>query len=166
MGETAGPPRVERATVDSVALLVDLTDEFHGEAGYRLDRRSAAAAFATILADPGLGMVWIAYDGGEPAGHAVLTYRFGMEHFGLEGWVDDLFVRPAHRRRGHAGRLLAAVREECLSRRARTMHVVVSRANEPAISLYRESGFMEPLDDRTILTAALPPSAPPAAGGE
>jgi len=165
MSEYSGPRRVKRATIDAVPLLVDLMEEFHGEAGYPLERRSAATAFSTLLADPALGAVWIGYDGDDPAAHAVLTYRFGMEFFGLEGWVDDLFVRPAHRRRGHAARLLAAARAECERGGVHAMHVIVERGNAAALSLYRAFGFVEHTNDRTTLSATLPAAAPPAECG-
>ena len=93
---------VRRATAADVDVLVDLMREFYAEAGFPLDEAWAASAFARLLDDSSLGAAWIMSVDGEAAGHAVLTVRFAMEFGGLSGYIDDLFVRTHHRRRGAA----------------------------------------------------------------
>ena len=74
--------------------------EFYAESGYDLNHAQATAAFQAILADEGLGHVWLIQDGELAVGHVVVTYRFGMEYSGLIACIDDLYVMPAHRNKG------------------------------------------------------------------
>src|SRR5215831_5879866 len=97
---------IARAGVGDVDALLALMHDFYAESGFALDRAVHEAAFIQLLSNPALGAVWIARHDGVPAGHVVLTVRFTMEHAGLSGYVDDLYVRPEFRRRGIGRQLL------------------------------------------------------------
>jgi ribosomal protein S18 acetylase RimI-like enzyme len=76
-----------------------------------------------------------------------------MEYGGRGGFVDDLFVREAHRRSGLGRAAMAAVLEECRQRNIRALHLEVDRANSAAKALYRDLGFAD--HDRQLLTLNL-----------
>lgn len=59
-------------------------------------------------------------------------------------WLEDLYVRPAHRGRGHGRALLEDLRARCEGR----VEWSVLDWNEPAISFYRRLGA-RPLDGWT-----------------
>ena len=71
------------------------------------------------------------------AAHA-LWYRTFSTFMGKTGiWLEDLYVRPEHRRQGHAGALMAHLRE--LDRRSR--RVGGARVERrPAIDFYQRLG--------------------------
>src|SRR5690242_12704955 len=112
-------PLVRRATPADVGALVQLMHEFYAESGYPLDRQWAASSFLQLLSEPSLGCSWLVYREAEPVGHAVLTLRYTMEHGGLGGYVDDLFVRARCRRLGAARAILGALFAECHARGCR-----------------------------------------------
>src|SRR6476620_11288783 len=97
---------VRVAAAEDAGPLVRLMEEFYAESGYPLDASCATASFATLLSKPDWGRIWLAHAREQPVGHAVLSVRYTMEHGGLSGYVDDLFVRPSFRRRGVAHALL------------------------------------------------------------
>lgn len=75
-------------------------------------------------------------DDGQVAGFA-LWYPTFSTFLGRRGvWLEDLFVRPAHRRAGHGRALLQRVRELTDGR----VEWAVLDWNEPAIALYRSVG--------------------------
>jgi hypothetical protein len=86
------------------------------------------------------GAIWVILVDGEPVGHVVLSVRYAMEFGGLIGYIDDLFVRVEHRRRG------------CLS-----LHVEVDPANAPAIGVYRRFGMAPGTNSRLQLKTMLMP---------
>jgi len=47
-------------------------------------------------------------DDGSVAGHALWYPTFSTFKGKTGIWLEDLYVRPAHRRQGHAGALMAA----------------------------------------------------------
>jgi GNAT superfamily N-acetyltransferase len=145
------------ARPDDVPALVALMAEFYAESGYPLPAAAAARTFAALLDDPRLGRVWLLEADGEPAGYVVLTVAFSMEYGGLRGFVDDLFVRPAHRRRGLAAAGLAAVRgaAEALGVRALLVETGEGDHHAAARRLYARAGFAD--SGRLLLTAPLAP---------
>ena len=148
--------RVRQARAADVPTLVELMREFYGEAGFPLPSAPAAHAFAALLGDPRLGGVWIAEDGSEIVGHAVLALCFSMEYGGIRGVVDDLYVRPAARGRGAGAALLATLRSAAATLGLRALHVEVGPENEIARRLYARAGYV----DGGHLTLALPLAAP------
>jgi GNAT superfamily N-acetyltransferase len=61
---------------------------------------SASNSLSALVSDDAKGDVWIAFRDDEPAGYAVLIIRHSMEYGGPDAFIDDLYVRPAHRRQG------------------------------------------------------------------
>jgi ribosomal protein S18 acetylase RimI-like enzyme len=144
--------QIARAGLDDIDLLLALMHDFYAESGFALDRPPHDRAFRQLLANPALGAVWIARHKGAPAGHVVLAVRFTMEHAGLSGYVDDLYVRPQFRRLGIGRRLLDAVTSECRSRGCRSLQVEVASDNLPALALYAACG-VHPLTDGRVLAS-------------
>lgn len=134
---------VREATPADVPTLVSLMTEFYAESAFPLPAEPAKRAFEALLASPALGRVWIMECDGEPGGHVVLTFEFSMEYGGLRGFVDDLFVRPAYRRRGLAAAGLAEVRRACVSMGVRALLVEVGPDNHAAQRAYRGIGLTE-----------------------
>jgi chorismate mutase/GNAT superfamily N-acetyltransferase len=73
--------------------------------------------------------VWLAELGGAPVGYARMT----------PSWLDDLYVAPAHARRGIGSALLDLVK----ARRAEGFCLWVFEMNAPARAFYRHHGLVE-----------------------
>ncbi len=131
------------ATPEDVPALVDLMAEFYAESGVPMDRGEAAASFGRLLSEPSRGAVWLLEAEENLAGYVVLCVGFSLEYGGLDVFVDDLFVRPAYRRRGLGRAGLAALLDECRRRGVRAVHLEVARDNEAAHALYRRVGFRD-----------------------
>jgi len=70
------------------------------------------------------------------AGHA-LWYRTFSTFLGKSGiWLEDLYIRPGHRRRGLASALLAHLREQTDGR----LEWEVLEWNAPAVDFYQRLG--------------------------
>ena len=75
-------------------------------------------------------------DDGSIVGHA-LWFRTFSTFMGKSGiWLEDLYVRPDHRRQGHAGSLMADLR----SRTEGRVEWEVLEWNEEAIDFYQRLG--------------------------
>jgi GNAT superfamily N-acetyltransferase len=144
---------VREAHAGDVPQLVALMTEFYAEAGYGLPGAAAARTFNHLLGDARLGRIWLLEDGGAPAGYVVLTLGFSMEYGGLRGFVDDLYVRAAHRRRGLATAGLAELRRTAEALGVRALLVEVGPENDTARRVYARSGFAD--SGRLLLAQAL-----------
>ncbi len=144
---------VRDATPSDRALLVELMAEFYAESGYPLNRQRAEVAFSELLADPGLGRVWLIEDSPGPVGYVVLTLGYSMEYGGRDAFVDDLFIRQGFRGKGSGTLALHSVRAACRDLGIRALHLEVGRENGAAQALYRRAGFKD--TDRQLLTLRL-----------
>lgn len=148
------PLEIRQATSADIAVLVDLMADFYAEADFALDRDWAARSFAALLADPQRNAAWIAWLGGKPVGHAVLCARHSMEFGGLDGSIDDLYVRPTARRRGIARALLERLIAHARAQGVLALHVEVAPTNAAAQAIYAAHG-LRTTSDRQHLVARL-----------
>jgi len=142
---------VRSAAKNDIPVLVELMREFYAESKYSLDGDWAVRSFNQLLHSADRGAAWISFLGSDPAGYVVLTTRHSMEFGGLDGFVDDLFVRPAFRRHGVGTSLLTELFRECSKRRVLAAHIVLGSDNAPGQALCRRFGLSN--NERQLFTA-------------
>jgi ribosomal protein S18 acetylase RimI-like enzyme len=140
MNASVSARQAERA---DIPRLVELMREFYRESSYALDETWATAAFERLLGEPAFGAVWLVEDRDVPIGHVVLAVHFSMEFGGLCGAIDDLYVKPAYRRRGAGSAAIEAVIAECRRRGCRALSVEVGTDNRAARALYEKFGLVK-----------------------
>jgi ribosomal-protein-alanine N-acetyltransferase len=84
----------------------------------------------------GQGFYLVAWEDGEPLGHAYVASTDPPE-------LQDVSVRPEHRRRGVASALTSAAEREAGARGSDRLRLTVSIDNEPARALYRSLGYAD-----------------------
>ena len=116
---------LELAEYEKLADQVKATDELMGKALF--GERPAAEAV-------------IAECDGEPAGYALFFPTFST-FLAIQGvWLEDLFVRPSHRRKGLGRLLLAAVAARTRERGGERLEWAALDWNELALDFYRGLG--------------------------
>ncbi len=103
---------------------------------HEVDADEAAIA-AALFAEAPRVFCDIAEWAGEPAGFALWFYSFSTFR-GRHGiYLEDLFVRPAHRGQGIGKALLAALARRCVAEGLPRLEWSVLDWNEPALEFYR-----------------------------
>ena len=82
----------------------------------------------------------MAEEAGEPVGFALFFYSYSTFGVCPKLYLEDLFVRPAHRGGGHGRALLTALAARAVERGCGRMEWSVLDWNEPAIGFYRRIG--------------------------
>jgi ribosomal protein S18 acetylase RimI-like enzyme len=141
----AAPPDLE--------AVLALHRDFFAEDGYAFDAEESRRNLARLLAEPGLGRVFVLEEAGSLAGYLVLTFGFSLEFGGRDALVDELYVAPGQRGRGLGTQALAAAEAACRGLEIRTVHLVVERHKAGARELYRRLGFVAP--ERDVMTKRL-----------
>lgn len=102
-----------------------------------------AEDFAAALSGPNPRVfAVIAEADGEPAGFALWFYTFST-FTGRPGiYLEDLYVRPAFRRRGVARSLLTALARRCVAEGLGRFEWAALKWNAPAIAFYESLGAM------------------------
>lgn len=137
------PPgtRIRPATPGDVATLLEL---IHGLAEYeRLGHQVEATAdrlAAALFGDRPVAEAVLAEVDGEAVGFALFFTNFST-FLGLPGlYLEDLFVRPGHRGRGHGRALLRHLAALAKARGCGRFEWSVLDWNEPAQRFYRAHG--------------------------
>jgi GNAT superfamily N-acetyltransferase len=124
----------ELAMYEGLAEEVDATEE---------------ALAASLFCDRPRVFADLAEWAGEPAGFALWFYNFSTFR-GRHGiYLEDLFVRPDHRRRGVGRALLGNLARRCVREGLPRLEWWVLDWNEPSLAFYRSLGAV-PMDAWTV----------------
>ena len=99
------------------------------------------AAVEGLVTDERRGALVLAWEGETPVGLAVLATTWTLEHGGLVGWLDELYVRPARRSRGIGTALLERTCALAHERGCLALELEVDAAHGRAARLYERAGF-------------------------
>ena len=143
--------RVTIAGKEDVGALSMLMRAFYSEFGFPLEDTRARSAFLELLRKPSWGAVWLACVKGTPVGYIVLSLRYTMETGSLSGYIDDLFVKSEHRRKGIARALLTELVDTCEKRGCQVLFVEANETSSSAMAFYSSFGLKRLEDGRVML---------------
>jgi GNAT superfamily N-acetyltransferase len=141
---------IDPVTPADVPLVLEL---IRGLAEYEHEpdavKTTPALLHAALFGQPPAAEAVIARADGVVAGFALWFQTFST-WTGVPGlWLEDLFVKPEHRRRGVGRALLTHLAKLCRERRYGRLEWSVLDWNQPAIEFYRALGAVA-MDDWTI----------------
>ena len=142
---TLRPPRGEDA-----ATIAALIRELAAYERLEHEVEGTPADFERHLFGPEpVAAVILAEVAGEPVGFALYFANFSTFRARPGVYLEDLFVRPAHRGRGIGRALIAAVAQVAVARGAGRLEWAVLNWNTPAIDFYRTLGA-RPMTEWTV----------------
>ena len=94
-----------------------------------------------VLADPVRGLYFLAEDGGEVVGQTMVTTEWSDWRNGWIWWIQSVYVRPAHRRRGVFRALFEHVHRSARDAGVVGLRLYVERANHVARQTYASMGL-------------------------
>lgn len=107
-----------------------------------------------MLAGSPYGAIYLIGPSRAPIGYIVVTFGWSVEFGGMDGFVDELYIRPAVRGRGIATEVLTALPKALSGAGLRAIHLEVERDNETAQRLYLRNRF-EPRDQYILMSKRL-----------
>jgi GNAT superfamily N-acetyltransferase len=127
-------PAVEADVPELVAMIRELAEYEHLAESVKITEDDLAR---TLFGPDSVVFDSVIEDGnGGLAAHA-LWYRTFSTFLGQTGiWLEDIYVRPDHRRQGHASALLRHLREQTEGR----LEWEVLEWNQPALDFYQRLG--------------------------
>jgi GNAT superfamily N-acetyltransferase len=136
------PPGVELRPLgrDDLRMAVAMARELHGHPPLD-DAKALRSRLVTLINSVDVAP-FLAVEAGQPVGLGILQFRRRLNFATFEGWISDLFVREAARRRGVGRALLEALVAEW---RLRGSHRLQARApaDVPAAAALFASAAME-----------------------
>lgn len=131
----ATPDDADTITANNLAMATE-------SEGRRLDRAVVASGVRRALADPALGVYYLALRAGRVVGQLMITTEFSDWRDGVFWWIQSVYVHPAARRSG----VYRALHEHVAAEARTAEHVCglrlyVERGNTSARQVYEKLGL-------------------------
>jgi GNAT superfamily N-acetyltransferase len=127
------------ADIADVASLVERYWAFESIDGF--DRAFVGNLLADLLADSGRGACWVAEAADSVCGYLLAVYVFSLEHGGMMGEIDELFVLPAYRSAGTGSALVRAAERGMVQAGIVRVQLQLGVRNERGRVFYDRHGF-------------------------
>ena len=137
------------AQPEDLDRVVALVTAFHAETGISQDDAARRTGLAPLLDGIPHGAVYLIGPSRAPIGYVIVTFGWSVEFGGLDGFIDEIYVRPAVRGRGIASEVLISLPAALAEAGLKALHLEVDRADDPSQRLYARAGFK--LRDRFAL---------------
>jgi len=133
--------RLHLAGPDDIDRLLPMVAAYHAHEGIATDEAHRRSALVPLLDGSPHGAVWLIGMARAPVGYIVVTFGWSVELGGMEGFVDEFFIREAVRGRGMGSEVLASLLPELTRAGLRALHLEVATGNAGALRLYERHGF-------------------------
>ncbi|HEY9038640.1 MAG TPA: GNAT family N-acetyltransferase [Roseovarius sp.] len=137
-----------------IDTILPLIAAFHAETGIAQDDATRRAAVAPLLDGSPHGAIYIAGPARAPIGYAVISFGWSLEFGGLDGILDEIYIRPGVRGRGIGSDMLSALPRALAGAGLRMLHLEAARNDARARSFYQRMHFT-PRDDYVLMSRKL-----------
>lgn len=121
--------------------LLPLVAAFHAEEGIALTDAAREQAVLPLLDGIPHGSAYLIGPPRAPIGYVIVTFGWSVEFGGLDGFIDELYVRPGVRGRGIATEVLLSLPRALADAGLRALHLEVRTNNPSAQGIYAKAGF-------------------------
>ncbi len=134
--------RIRRAQRSDLETIVEFNARLAQQSeGVHLDRARLRSGVENLLRDERRGFYLLAESDGSPLGQLGLTFEWSDWRNGVFWWLQSVYVRPEHRRRGVLRALYARVLELAAGGGVCGVRLYVEKNNRAAQSAYRRLGL-------------------------
>ncbi len=121
--------------------LVPLVVAFHEEKGFGSTEDLIHDAVMPLLEGSPHGAIWLIGPRIAPVGYICVSFGWSLELGGLDGMVDEFYIRKAVRGRGMGTEALITLMKALQSSGVRALSLEVDRQNARVQGLYQRAGF-------------------------
>lgn len=142
------------AKPNDAAKLLPLVAAFHAEMGFDSDPDHQRDALMPLLEGSPYGAVWLIGPRLSPVGFITICFTWSVEYGGLDAFVDEIYIRPAVRRRGMGAEALNAMTTTLKQSGVHALHLEVDRDDQKTQEFYRRARFA-PRDRYMLMSQVL-----------
>lgn len=135
------------ARPDDLERLLPLVAACHAEIGIVQDDSLRRAALVPVLEGNPHAAVYLIGPRRTPIGYVMLSFGWSLEFAGLDGTVDEIYIRPTVRRRGIGTEVMSALPRALAGAGLKALHLILRHDNHGARKLYERLQFVARDDD-------------------
>jgi ribosomal protein S18 acetylase RimI-like enzyme len=142
------------AKTEDLDRLLPLVRAFHEEGAIDVLEDERLAGLKPLLEGSPYGGIWLIGPPRAPIGYVVICFGWSVEFGGMDGFVDELYIRPSVRGRGIGTEVLINLPKQLAKNGLRAIHLEVSRVAVRTQEAYKRAGF-KPRADYMLMTRRL-----------
>ncbi len=127
------------ADASDLPRLLPMVETFHREAGIDSSADGREAGVMPLLDGNPLGAIWMIGPKMAPVGYVCVSFGWSIELGGMDGMIDELWIREKVRGRGMGTEALDALKKALGAAGITALHL--EGVGEGATRLYERSGF-------------------------
>ena len=139
------------AKPDDLDRLTRLVTDFHTEQGIKQDAETRRAALAPLLEGSPHGAAYLIGPSRAPIGYIIVCFGWSVEFGGMDGFVDELYIRPAVRGRGIGSEVLMSLPKALAGAGLKALHLEVKSEDDRTQRFYRKLRF-QPREGYSLMT--------------
>ena len=132
--------RLHLATPEDLPRLDGMVAQYHALEGIESDEEHRRTALMPLLEGSPHGAVWLIGPRMSPVGYVAISFGWSIELGGMDGFIDEVWLREAVRGRGMGGEALSELLKTLDAAGVKALHLEMANDN-PAERLYRRLGF-------------------------
>jgi ribosomal protein S18 acetylase RimI-like enzyme len=121
--------------------LLPLIADFHTHLQLDTTHEHRVSALSPILDGTPLGVAYLIGPRMAPIGYLILSFGWSMQYGGMEGKVDEFYLRPSVRGRGIGHEVLSELSKALADAGLKALHIDLPAENEAAMKFYRRLHF-------------------------
>ncbi|MBZ8119100.1 GNAT family N-acetyltransferase [Roseovarius sp. LXJ103] len=126
---------------EDIDRLLPLIAAFHTEEGIDLSDAARRAAVLPLLEGSPHGAIYVIGPSRAPIGYACVSFGWSLEYGGLDGILDEIYIRPGVRGRGIGLEVLRGLPKALGAAGMKAIHLEVRGDNAKARALYEALHF-------------------------
>ncbi len=131
------------ADLSDLPRLLPMIETFHAEAGINSTAEHRERAVTPLLEGSPLGAIWMIGPKMAPVGYVCVSFGWSIELGGMDGFVDELWIREKVRGRGMGSEALLALMKALGEAGVKALSLEVNENNVNAIRIYKRAGFRQ-----------------------
>lgn len=129
------------ATPDDLHRLEPMVAAYHAVEGIGSTSDHRRAALTPLLEGSPHGAVYLIGPRRAPVGYIAVTFGWSIELGGMDGFIDEIFIRDGVRGRGMGSEVLSALLPRLADAGVKAMHLEVAHTKTRARAFYERHGF-------------------------
>lgn len=134
--------------------LQSLVARYHAHEGIKQSDEAREEALRPLLEGSPHGAAYLIGPRQGPVGYIVISFGYSIEMGGIDGFIDEFYIRENVRGRGMGGEVLRTLMPALADHGVMALHLEVDRNNDEAKRLYTRLGF-EPREKYHLMTRRL-----------